>query len=728
MDNEKTTPFLDENPDEININETSPPPDTSVEAETESSPDVFDEDNDATVTDIDDKNTEPDNAPLTTSANILDNELSDEAVLPPKKSTAVRIKEIAPKINDFFHKCGFTDKLLLRFLGVYLIISGLNFSATKDDIDPITQWRDYVTDFGIGKNLIWLLVGFLILTTIHFFVQKKYQVFDQLATFAGVIIFALSTMWRSSLSDNARFYMCIPLIVVSVIFIAYAVGKTDRELYEKLPTWLAGLIVITAAIAVTLFVAITTIAHNNSYGTSCYDFGIFVQMYHSITSNLTAVTTCERDTVLSHFNIHASYIYYLLAPIYYLFPSGNTLLAAQAVLAMGGVVPLFLIAKKHDYKGFPLVFVCLIYVFCAGILSPCYYDFHENAFLPTLLMWLLYAADQRKYVLFYVMSIITCIVKEDAPLYVICISLYLFFDEKRLKRINGIIMTVISGAYFMFINNWLAKNGDGEMMASSRFGNLTINSEDGFVGIIKNVLVDPAYFFSQFLTRRNDADTPEQMLIFLLQIVLPLLFLPFITKKIHRFLLIIPFVIMNLVVGSGYGYASSIGYQYIFGPSCLLIYMLLINCDDFEPDKRNTFVTCSAVASLIMTVSLLSGNIRYYENYSERKESFQEIQECLDSIPDDVSVASNTWYLPHIANRDELFILDNNDFQIDAESDSFVAFNELERYDFLVMNYNDTYIQDAVEYLIDNGFVLYNEASNAAGHVVIYARAEYAQN
>jgi hypothetical protein len=185
---------------------------------------------------------------------------------------------------------------------------------------------------------------------------------------------------------------------------------------------------------------------------------------------------------------------------------------------------------------------------------------------------------------------------------------------------------------------------------------------------------------------------------------------------------------MNLVVGSGYGYASSIGYQYIFGPSCLLIYMLLINCDDFEPDKRNTFVTCSAVASFIMTVSLLSGNISYYENYNERKEYYQEIQECLDSIPDDVSVASNTWYLPHIANRDELFILDNGDFQIDAESNAFIAFRELERYDFLVMNYNDTYIQEAIEYLLKNGFVLYNETSNSVGHVVIYARAEYALN
>lgn len=646
-----------------------------------------------------------------------------EAVLDPPVPLFKRFKNAAASILE---RCGIPDKLLLRVLGLYLIISGLNITAAMDKgLNPISQWKEYVKAATPGDDILWLIFGFVLLTVLHFFLSKKQRVFDQLTAFAGVIIFSLSLMWRLPLGTNEKFYLSLGLIAVAVVLVSYIVGKTERTAFEKIPNWLAGLIVFTAAGAVTAFVAVTTVAHHNTFGTSTFDFGIFVQMFHSMTSDLTAVTTCERDTFLSHFNVHASFIYYILAPVYALFPHEETLLIAQAVLAMGGVVPLFLIAKKHDYKGLSLVFVCMIYIFCAGLLAPCYYDFHENAFLPTLLMWLLYAADQRKYILFYIMSALVCIVKEDAPLYVMCIALYLFFDEKKWKRLHGIIVTAISGAYFFFITNWLTEHGDGQMMAASRFGNLTIDPEDGFVGIIKNVLLNPAYFISEFISRRDEAVLPEEMLVFFLQVMIPLLLLPFATRKIRRFLLFVPFLIMNLVIGSGYGYASSIGYQYIFGPSCLLIYMLLLNCEDSKPEHRNARVTASAVASMIMSVTLLSGNISYYESYSERKEDMLELQACLDTIPEDAAVACNTWYLPHIANRDEVYLLDNGDFNTDPMNPQIMTLKEIDRYDFFVMNYRDDYVAQAVAQLTREGYTLYNEAETASGHIVIYASAEY---
>ena len=86
-------------------------------------------------------------------------------------------------------------------------------------------------------------------------------------------------------------------------------------------------------------------------------------------------------------------------------------------------------------------------------------------------MWLLWAVDGKKYVAFYIFSILVCIVKEDAPLYVVCIGMYMFFENKKnIGRINGIIMAVIAGGYMMFITNWLTENGDGQMMTSTRFG------------------------------------------------------------------------------------------------------------------------------------------------------------------------------------------------------------------------------------------------------------------
>ncbi len=633
-----------------------------------------------------------------------DKEAAEEAPVP-------LFKRVKNAIAAFCENCGFPDMLLARFFGVYLIISGLNVSSYKKlDHSPIDMWKEYIEQTDIKKSLMWLAFGFIMLTILHYFSSKKYRIFDLLAMFGGLLIFDFALMWRTN-----NFYLSIGVAAVSVVFMHYIVGKTTVSRFEKMPNWVAGAIVLTAATAVGAFVAVTSVSHHKMFSTSCFDFGIFVQMFHSMTSDLTAVTTCERDTFLSHFYVHASFIYYLLAPVYALFPSENTLLIAQAVLAMGGVIPLFLIAKNHNYKGLSLVSVCMVYIFFSGILAPCYYDFHENAFLPTLLMWTLYAMDRRKYILFYIMSILVCIVKEDAPLYVICIAMFLFFNEKSIKRLNGLIVTLISGAYFIMITNWLTKHGDGEMMAATRFGNLTIDPEAGFGGIIKNVLINPSYFFSLFVQ--------EQTLQFFLQVMLPLLFLPFMTKKIERFLLIIPFVIMNLVVGAGYGYAASIGYQYIFGPSCLLIYMLLINCDDFEPEKRNMLVSSAAMVAIIMSVSLLSNNLRYYESYTENEAHYIEMEECLDSVPEEAAVAVDTWYLPHIADRKEVYLFDGGDLMPSLENPEVRVLREIDRYDFFVLAVSGEYFNDTQAQLVANGFTVFNEVDR---YMVIYVSPEYA--
>lgn len=654
----------------------------------------------------DDDNSESDEISIDDELLDEDNEASEEAEEPP----VPLFKRIKDAVLKFLDNCGFPNMLLARFLGVYMIISGLNIhNYKKDDLSPIDLWKDFIEQTDVNKNLKWLAFGFIMLTILHYFSSKKYRIADLLAMFAGVLIFDFALMWR-----NNNFYLSIGVAAVSVVFVTYVVGKTTNSQFEKLPNWIAGAIVFTAAAAVTAFISVTTISQHRIFGTSCYDFGIFVQMYHSMANDFTAVVTCERDTFLSHFYIHASFIYYLLAPVYALFPNENTLLIAQAVLAMGGVIPLFLIAKNHKYNGLALVSVCMIYVFYSGILAPCYYDFHENAFLPTLLMWTLYAMDRRKYILFYIMSILVCIVKEDAPLYVICIAMFFFFNEKSLKRLNGVIIAALAGVYFTIITNWLTENGDGQMMAASRFGNLTIDSEAGFAGIIKNVLINPAYFFSLFIK--------EGTLEFFLRIMIPLLFLPFMTKKIHRFLLIIPFVIMNLVVGSGYGYAASIGFQYIFGPSCLLIYMVLINCDDTEPEKRNMLVTSAAVVSFVTAVSLLSGNIHYYENYKLNEERYLAMEECLDSVPEDASVAAHTWLLPHIADREEIYLFDYADFTPDPNNNEILLINGIDRYDFFVLNYSGDYFNETKAQLEANGFTVFNELRN---NIIIYVSPDY---
>ena len=533
----------------------------------------------------------------------------------------------------------------------------------------------------------------------------------------GTMFLAISLLWKSD-----KYYLAIGLSGIVIVFIGHMMGKITPEQFRKLPNKAAAIIVAVMAIAVAAFVSVTTTMHHKIYGTSCFDFGIFAQMFYSLRTTMTAVTTCERDMFLSHFNVHASFIYYLLVPVYAIFKDECILFTAQAVLAMGGVIPLYLIAKGRNFDGFARVAVCMIYIFYSGLTAPCYYDYHENSFLPTLLMWLLYAVDRRKPILMYIMTVLTCIVKEDAPLYVICIGIYLFAEEKGRKRLHGLLMTMISGIYFVFINHWLGEYGDGEMMASTRFSNLILEPGDSLMSIIGNVLKNPGYFFSMFIQ--------EHTLIFLVQIMMPLLFLPFMTHELRRFMLLVPFVIMNLVISVTYGYAASIGYQYIFGPSCLLIYMAVLNADDMTEKKRNSYITIAACISVLTTVALISSKVNYIRNYKDSEQHYQNMEICMDSVPEDGRVIANPWFLPHVADRPEVYIFDQNDFEVDEElsvddysfEERVTGLKDIQRYDFYVMSWGDGNTSIAMPYLEEAGFVPYAETED---YVVIYVSQEY---
>lgn len=605
--------------------------------------------------------------------------------------------------------CGIPACLFARCIGIYLCVSAYHIIAARQkNINAITNWQEHIAAYPLRITLLWTLFLFCAASLLCYVANKRLKIeiprADSALLIAGTLGFSCALLWR-----NDNFYLCIGVSLTAAALIAYSTSslKNEKSASNRILIPVAAI-----SVPVMIFVCMTAAAIHNTFGTSSFDMGIFVQMFHSLAKNLTAATTCERDMLLSHFRVHASYIFYLLVPVYALFPHENTLIIAQAVLTVSGVIPLFLIAKHRGFKGLALLSACIIYLFSDGLLAPCYYHFHENAFLPPLLLWLLYVVEARSYKLFFIMSVLVCSVKEDAPLYVICIALYLAIEDKSIDRLYALAAALTATTYFLFITSWLTKNGDGSMMMSTRFGNLTVNEQDGFPGIIRNVLSAPGYFCSLFIGERT--------LLFFVQMLLPLLFLPFATQKLHRFLLMIPFIIMNLVIGSGYCYAAETGYQYTFGTSALLIFLTVINLSDFDADRRTSAAAAAGAVSVITAVCLLSGHLSSYEDYKNRSAHYQALEACLDTIPSDAAVICDTSDLPHIADRDAVYIFDDNDLEFSG--DEIIGLKDSERYDFYVMRCGDERTTAAVPYLEQAGFTVFAECENT---IVIYQSPAY---
>lgn len=638
-----------------------------------------------------------------------------EAVLEKEPTLLDLIKERMQPVNAamgrvsaVLKKMGLPGMLLVRFIAVFFFFSAVNIVRIKaDNITAVAGWRDFVPKVNIGTTFLLMACAFIVMSVIHLVMPKKYCIQDQVLAIAAIFYFDFTLLWRAN-----DFNLSFGVMMVSCAFIYYCLGTLrSRKIFDRIPWWVCGIVVLVMSGLVAYFISITTVAKHQNFGTAAHDFGLFVQMYHSLITDGTAVTSSERDVLMSHFRIHASYIFYTLVPIFKLIPKPETLLVSQAILAMGGVIPLFLIAKRHNMKGFSLIFMCMAYAFSIGLVAPCYYEFHENAFLPTLIMWLLWAVDRKNYIMFYIMSALVCIVKEDCPLYVACIAMYMFFEHKgSAKRMHGIIMALLSMGYMIFITDWLTKNGDGQFMMNTRFSILMIDETGGLAEVVKNVIADPAYLFS--LLVRDDTR------IFFIQVMAPMMFVPFFTKKLRRYLLMIPFIVMNLVIGAGYGYAANVNFQYIFGPVVMLLYMCILNLDDMSQRSKHDIPVILGTAAMIMTIGTCTQHLGYVEYNKTNKEYLNSVEQMLDDLPLEASIGTDTFLIPHIADHKHAYIFDGYDI------DENGAIINPDKYDFIIIPCLSDQYEYWAETLVNNSFI-FCDGIEGRFEVYVNPRSEY---
>ena len=439
----------------------------------------------------------------------------------------------------------------------------------------------------------------------------------------------------------------ISIIVSGVIFYIYKdLGKI--ELSKRLSiTMIAAFGVFMA-----LFVGVVTSINYLRHLTPTYDMGIFSQMYYYMKETLQPLTTCERDGLLSHFAVHFSPIFYLLLPVYFIFPSPMTLLISQGILVSLGIIPLYKLCKYFKLSQKVSLLFCVIYALYPALIGANFFYFHENAFLPPLLLFLFYFAEKSNYKLSILFALLVLLVKEDAPVYVIFFALYLIFSRKNFK-LGGILLS-ISLVYFIAVTSLMSVFGLGIM--SYRYSNFIFGGKDSLVTVIINVIKNPAIVFYESFT--------AEKLKFLMYMLLPLGFLPVLIKKASSIILLFPMVLVNMM--SDYGYQHNIGFQYTYASSVFLFYLAIINYSSFENNKTMKKIIISATAiSFIFFSGTHLRKLDSIESYIDNKHKSEEIFSALSLVEQDKSVKASTFLVTPLSDRREVYEINYTDRQTD---------------------------------------------------------------
>lgn len=381
-----------------------------------------------------------------------------------------------------------------------------------------------------------------------------------------------------------------------------------------------------------------------TYSTPNYDFGIFCNMFYNMCKNGSAVTTCERDRLLSHFAVHISPIFYLILPIYFVFSSPVTLAVIQPVIVFSAVIPIYLLAKHFKLSKNATTLFTAAFALYAPLSTGCFYDLHENCFLVPLLLWMFYFFEKNNKVLMFVFMFGVLAVKEDAFVYIVIFALYIFISRK--KYLTGAFMAAIAGGYFILCCFLLTKYGTGVM--ASRYGNL---SESGSLfEAAKTILINPGYAIGEMLETK---DSSAEKIFYLAKLFCPLVFIPFMSKDFTRYILIFP-IFINLL--TKYHYQYDITFQYTFGICSFLFYLSLLNLSEKEKESQNklSFLSIVAAAMLFMMI-VVPKSAAYIEKYYANEEKYTQITQALEIIPEDAQVTTSTYFLPHIADRDIIY-------------------------------------------------------------------------
>ena len=209
----------------------------------------------------------------------------------------------------------------------------------------------------------------------------------------------------------------------------------------------------------------------------------------------------------------------------------------------------------------------------------------------------------------------------------------------------GTALLALAVAWFLATTGYLATSGDGVM--TYRYNNFMYNKSDSLVTVIKAVLLSPMKALYECVDKEK--------LPFIGMTLGALAGIPLMTRRYERLILLIPYLLVNLM--TDYKYQFDIFFQYTFGSTACLIYLVLVNIADWKEDFRRV-----AALGLALVISfgcfwhqVIPKAVRYPTYCKTYAGYYDALRAVLDEIPEGASAAATTYYTTYLSQRDVLY-------------------------------------------------------------------------
>ena len=438
----------------------------------------------------------------------------------------------------------------------------------------------------------------------------------------------------------------------------YPWPEIDSQTQPARRTWLPTLTVLAATTAYAVVASIYAINQHHNLGTTVFDLAIydniFWQTIHGRPLGTTLIATGY------HTAAHFDPLLVLLSPIYFFYQRAELLLGLQSVWLASSTIPLYLLARRE--LGHPWHAVVLA---CALLLYPAmhganFYDFHSLSLVAPLFLWAIYFVETsatRRYGLVLVLMLLT---REDIPLLTCFLGLYAIIGHRSIRL--GAATIGISLLYFTAVRLFIGfAAGDQAHSYAYYYRDLIPDGSRGIFPFLVDMITKPLFVVRYVFS--------ESKLLFLVTMLLPVLFLPFLARR-GKILMV--FGLASIILATR-GAVYSVHFQYtsILYPAIYALVPIalaglnenvLVQRWSLDPRRlTRALIVGVLVASVVVSVKFgaLVPNDSFRAGYGEfhpymteaSRATYDWVEQAVALIPRDAGVAASKHMAPHVSNR-----------------------------------------------------------------------------
>ncbi|MEL6440779.1 MAG: DUF2079 domain-containing protein [Cyanobacteria bacterium J06621_8] len=459
---------------------------------------------------------------------------------------------------------------------------------------------------------------------------------------------------------------------------------------------------------------------------SSYDQGIFNQVFwngahgrwfqSTLSSQLSTnvVHAGEVPDVAYHrLGQHFTPALLLWLPIYYLFPYPATLTVLQAVFVTVAGLVLYQLARVHLEPAIASLITFSFYG-ANAVIGPTLGNFHDISQIPLFVFSLLLAMEKRCWWLFIALAVCVLAVREDSGITLFGVGVYLILS-RRYPRI-GIGVCLASFLYVLAVTNLimpLFSDDVSKRFMLENFGQYAEGNQASTLEIMINMITNPGLLLREVLTPVGGTFK------YLLGQWLPLAFIPLVAPGAWSISL---FPLLKLFLSQG-DLVISISIRYAISVTPGLFYGAILwwsgqgwgnfyrPLTKYQPRKlrpkfRRFWVFCICLSSFFTITSNPSDTLYFlvptaikplvYVSAPQQWQHVDKINSLLARIPEDASVSSTTFIIPHLSGRREVIRLPGLQFKSDRQEITKVDYIiadlwHLEQYQSVLRDYRNTW-------------------------------------